>query len=192
MVTYGDGLADVDIAELLDVPQVARQAGDRDDRAADLALRHPRRRRRRPGAAVRREAAGRRLGQRRVLRLRPQGVRLPDGDDCVLEREPLERLAADGQLMAYRHDGLLLRDGHLPRVPVPQRAVGAAGGAVEGVGVSGRSLLAGSAHPRHRGHRPGRRLAGAAAGRGGADVVCLVRDWVPQSELVRSGTTSSR
>lgn len=27
------------------------------------------------------------------------------GDDCILEREPLERLAAEGQLMAYRHDG---------------------------------------------------------------------------------------
>jgi glucose-1-phosphate cytidylyltransferase len=28
------------------------------------------------------------------------------GDDsCVLEREPLESLAADGELMAYRHDG---------------------------------------------------------------------------------------
>lgn len=27
------------------------------------------------------------------------------GDDCVLERDGLERLAADGQLMAYRHDG---------------------------------------------------------------------------------------
>ncbi len=27
------------------------------------------------------------------------------GDDCVLEREPLERLAADGQLVAYRHAG---------------------------------------------------------------------------------------
>jgi glucose-1-phosphate cytidylyltransferase len=28
-----------------------------------------------------------------------------DGDDCILEREPLERLAAEGQLMAYRHEG---------------------------------------------------------------------------------------
>ena len=28
-----------------------------------------------------------------------------DGDECVLEREPLERLAADGELMAYRHEG---------------------------------------------------------------------------------------
>ncbi|MGA2115551.1 MAG: sugar phosphate nucleotidyltransferase, partial [Bryobacteraceae bacterium] len=27
------------------------------------------------------------------------------GDDCVLEQEPFERLAAAGQLMAYRHDG---------------------------------------------------------------------------------------
>jgi glucose-1-phosphate cytidylyltransferase len=26
-------------------------------------------------------------------------------DDCVLEREPLEKLAADGQLMAYEHKG---------------------------------------------------------------------------------------
>jgi len=28
-----------------------------------------------------------------------------DGDDCVLEREPLERLAADHQLMAFQHRG---------------------------------------------------------------------------------------
>jgi len=28
-----------------------------------------------------------------------------DGDACVLEGEPLERLARDGELMAYRHDG---------------------------------------------------------------------------------------
>ncbi len=28
-----------------------------------------------------------------------------EGDETVLEREPLERLAKDGQLMAYRHEG---------------------------------------------------------------------------------------
>jgi glucose-1-phosphate cytidylyltransferase len=28
-----------------------------------------------------------------------------EGDDCILEREPLGRLAAEGQLMAYRHEG---------------------------------------------------------------------------------------
>jgi glucose-1-phosphate cytidylyltransferase len=27
------------------------------------------------------------------------------GDDCVLEQEPLQRLAREGQLMAYRHKG---------------------------------------------------------------------------------------
>jgi glucose-1-phosphate cytidylyltransferase len=26
-------------------------------------------------------------------------------DETILEREPLEKLAAEGQLMAYRHDG---------------------------------------------------------------------------------------
>jgi glucose-1-phosphate cytidylyltransferase len=30
---------------------------------------------------------------------------LSDSPDCVLEREPLERMARDGELMAYRHDG---------------------------------------------------------------------------------------
>jgi len=28
-----------------------------------------------------------------------------EGDDCVLENRPLQRLSADGQLMAYQHDG---------------------------------------------------------------------------------------
>ena len=27
------------------------------------------------------------------------------GDDSILEREPLERMASDGQLMAFRHPG---------------------------------------------------------------------------------------
>jgi glucose-1-phosphate cytidylyltransferase len=30
---------------------------------------------------------------------------IPEGTQVVWEREPLERLAEDGQLMAYRHDG---------------------------------------------------------------------------------------
>ena len=28
-----------------------------------------------------------------------------NGDECILEREPLERLAKEGQLVAYKHDG---------------------------------------------------------------------------------------
>ena len=27
------------------------------------------------------------------------------GPECILEREPMERLAKEGELMAYRHDG---------------------------------------------------------------------------------------
>jgi len=30
---------------------------------------------------------------------------IPDGDDAVFEREPLEKLAARGQLVAYKHNG---------------------------------------------------------------------------------------
>jgi glucose-1-phosphate cytidylyltransferase len=28
-----------------------------------------------------------------------------DGDHVIFERQPLERLVADGQLMSYRHEG---------------------------------------------------------------------------------------
>lgn len=35
----------------------------------------------------------------------PQIFDYLDGDDCILEREPLERLASEHQLMAYRHAG---------------------------------------------------------------------------------------
>ena len=30
---------------------------------------------------------------------------LDGGDACIMEHEPLERLAADGQMVAYRHEG---------------------------------------------------------------------------------------
>ncbi len=37
--------------------------------------------------------------------LEPEVAEYIDGDDTLFEREPLERLAAEGQLMAYQHDG---------------------------------------------------------------------------------------
>jgi len=37
--------------------------------------------------------------------LEPQTLDYVDGDDTTWEREPIERLARDGQLMAYRHSG---------------------------------------------------------------------------------------
>jgi glucose-1-phosphate cytidylyltransferase len=37
--------------------------------------------------------------------LEPQVLDYIDADDTIFERSPLERLAADGQLVAYRHEG---------------------------------------------------------------------------------------
>lgn len=37
--------------------------------------------------------------------LEPEVAEYIDGDDTLFEREPLERLAKDGELMAYRHEG---------------------------------------------------------------------------------------
>jgi glucose-1-phosphate cytidylyltransferase len=37
--------------------------------------------------------------------LEPQALDYIDGDDAIWEREPLERLAAEGKLAAYRHAG---------------------------------------------------------------------------------------
>ena len=37
--------------------------------------------------------------------LEPGVAQYIEGDDTLFEREPLERLAAEGQLMAYCHEG---------------------------------------------------------------------------------------
>jgi glucose-1-phosphate cytidylyltransferase len=40
--------------------------------------------------------------------LEPEALEYAVGDDCIWEREPMERLAEEGQLMAYLHDGFWL------------------------------------------------------------------------------------
>ena len=50
--------------------------------------------------------------------LEPRVFEYIEGDDTVWEREPMEKLARDGQLMAYRHDSFwqcmdTLRDKYL-------------------------------------------------------------------------------
>jgi glucose-1-phosphate cytidylyltransferase len=104
MVTYGDGVANINIAELL---KFHRSHG----RLATVTAVHP----------------VARFGElmiegNRVVRFAeksqvPEGYinggffvfnkkafsYLSEDDDCVLEREPLERLAADGELMTYHH-----------------------------------------------------------------------------------------
>jgi glucose-1-phosphate cytidylyltransferase len=105
MVTYGDGLSDVDISALIDYHR-------RHGKKATVTTVRPLSRygvvEVQEAGAVRRFAekpradgwvsAGFFVFERDVLDYL-------DGDSCVLEREPLERLAADGELMAYRHDG---------------------------------------------------------------------------------------
>ena len=104
-MTYGDGVADVDIAALLDFHRGHGLL------ATMTAVRPPGR----FGAAV---LDGDRVtafsekppGEGGTINggffvLSPKIFDYIEGDDSYWEREPLERLAADGQLAAYRHDG---------------------------------------------------------------------------------------
>jgi glucose-1-phosphate cytidylyltransferase len=105
MVTYGDGLADLDLGRLL---AFHRAHG----KLATVTTVHPLSRfgllelsGERVASFVEKPqvngwaSAGFFVFHRRVFDY------LAGGDACVLEREPLERLAAEGQLMAYRHEG---------------------------------------------------------------------------------------
>jgi glucose-1-phosphate cytidylyltransferase len=105
LVTYGDGVADVNITELLAFhkshgklatittvrPQSRFGVLDTNDDGKVLAFNE------KPqldGWA----SAGYMVFHRDLFRY-------INADDCVLEREPMEGLASEGQLMAYRHDG---------------------------------------------------------------------------------------
>ena len=106
MVTYGDGLADLDLGRLV---EFHRQHG----RLATITAVRPISRFGildvADGGAVKSfsekpaspgwASAGFFVFHRDALRY------FDDAPSCVMEREPLERLTADGQLMAYRHDG---------------------------------------------------------------------------------------
>jgi glucose-1-phosphate cytidylyltransferase len=105
MVTYGDGLSDVDIAALV---AFHRTHG----RLATLtAVRPPAR----FGALELDDEIVRGFSEKSqasegwinggFMVLEPGVLEYLDGDDCSLEREPVERLAAEGELMAYRHEG---------------------------------------------------------------------------------------
>lgn len=106
MATYGDGVSDVDVAKLLEfhrshgrlatlttVPPISRFGVielDREGRVVDFAEKPQIK-----GWIN----AGFFVFERRVFEY------LKADPSCILEREPLERLAHDGQLVAYRHDG---------------------------------------------------------------------------------------
>jgi glucose-1-phosphate cytidylyltransferase len=105
MVTYGDGLADVNIADIVAFHQchgkIATVTTVRpysrfgiletasDGKVLDFAEKPQL-----DGWA----SAGFMVFSRKLFEY-------INADDCILEREPMERLATEGQLMAYRHDG---------------------------------------------------------------------------------------
>ena len=105
MATYGDGLADVDINRLLAFHRLH-------GRLATVTLVRP------PSRFGTVRADGDRIVEflekpqtwegwinGGFFILEPGVFDYIDGDETVWEREPLERLARDGELMAFRHEG---------------------------------------------------------------------------------------
>jgi glucose-1-phosphate cytidylyltransferase len=105
MVTYGDGLSDVNIADLLafhkshgrvatvtTVCPTSRfgEVAISDGGCVDAFSEKPRQ-----NAWV---SAGYFVFNRQIFDYL-------EGDECVLEQRPLERLVTEGEMMAYRHDG---------------------------------------------------------------------------------------
>lgn len=106
MLTYGDGVCDIDIAKLYEfhkksgklATMTAIQPGGRFgtmDIAEDNAIERFSEKRKEDGGWI----------NGGYMVLEPQVIDYIDGDDTTFEREPLERLAAEGQLQAYKHDG---------------------------------------------------------------------------------------
>ena len=106
MMTYGDGVCDVDIKELVSFHRShgkiatltavtrAEQKGLLDI-GEDNTVRSFREKSATDSTPIN---AG-------YMVLEPEIFDYLDGDDCVFEREPLERLAAEGELKSYLHKG---------------------------------------------------------------------------------------
>ncbi len=105
MMTYGDGVCDVDINKLLEfhkshckiatltAVKMAQEKGVLDIK--DGAVKAFREKNANDGAPIN---AG-------YMVLEPAVFDLLDGDNCVFERKPLETLATKGELMSYLHEG---------------------------------------------------------------------------------------
>jgi glucose-1-phosphate cytidylyltransferase len=105
MLTYGDGVADVDIGALLELHR-------RNGKLATVTAVRP------ParfgglvfeGELVREFSEKPQIGEGWIsggfFVLEPAVLDYIEGDETLFEREPLERLAREGQLAAYRHEG---------------------------------------------------------------------------------------
>ena len=106
MVTYGDGVSDVDVAALWAFHKKHGKL------ATVTAVRPPARF---GGLEMGKDGAVRAFTEKPqtgegwinggFFVFEPELLSYLTGDDCTLEREPLERVAREGQLMAYRHEG---------------------------------------------------------------------------------------
>ncbi|SDI90599.1 glucose-1-phosphate cytidylyltransferase [Lachnospiraceae bacterium G41] len=106
MITYGDGVCDVDINKLVDFHKshgkiatltavmIEQQKGILDI-AENNSVRSFREKSLSDGALIN---AG-------YMVVQPEIFNYIEGDDTILEREPLELLANEGQLMSYMHKG---------------------------------------------------------------------------------------
>ena len=120
MLTYGDGVSNVDLHELLQFHQSHGKL------ATVTAVRPPAR----FGGLIfdgdqvteftEKPQVGEGWINGGFFVLEPGILEFIDGDETDWEREPLERLAADGQLMAYRHDGFWQCMDHLRDVRLLQ------------------------------------------------------------------------
>ena len=105
MMTYGDGVADIDVRELvrfhrrhgrLATVTAVRPPARFGDLVFDGDL---------VSSFVEKPQAGEGWINGGFFVLNPGVFEYLGDDDTMFEREPMERLAADGQLAAYRHDG---------------------------------------------------------------------------------------
>lgn len=106
LMTYGDGVCDVNIRQLIEFHRshgklatltavLQEQSKGVLNIGGDNAVKSFREKSNQDGAPIN---AG-------YMVLEPQVFDYLTGDDCVFEREPLQQLAKDGQLMSYQHHG---------------------------------------------------------------------------------------
>ena len=106
LMTYGDGVCDVDIAELVRFHKSRGKTAtltavlpDQEKGILDIAEDNSVRAFREKQAA---DATPINAG---YMVLEPAVFDYLDGDSCIFEQEPLRRLADEGQLMSYKHHG---------------------------------------------------------------------------------------
>ena len=188
MVTYGDGVCECRPRRACCVPPGARQAGHGHRRApAGPVRRHGASTAGPGGSGSRRSRRSAKAGSTAASWCSSRASSTTSKDDeTSLERSTPRALAAEGQLVAYRHDGFwqcmdtLGTCSSWRSLAERARRRGRSG--------SDDPTLGGPARARHRRHRPRGRLAGQGSARARAPTwSALVLDADPQSELYRSG-----